>query len=79
MRRKSKTEAAATFRLELPEPPKEYEGSVADFVTDIRGADRVDMSPRDYEGTVWDQIEDRAGQRRLEQQANKSRALATWR
>lgn len=67
------------FKLELPEPPTRFEGSMADFCEDMRGADRVDMSPRAYEGTIWDDLADRRGQHRLTQQANKSRALATWR
>lgn len=65
--------------LELPETAKRYEGSITDFVDDLRGAERVDMSPRAYENSIWDDLADREGQRRLMQQANKSRALATWR
>lgn len=65
--------------LELPETAKRYEGSVTDFIDDLRGAERVDMAPRAYENTIWDSLADRVGQHRLTQQANKSRALATWR
>jgi len=67
------------FALELPEPPKTYEGSIEDWCADMRGAAEKDMSPRAFEGTVWDEIADRAGQRKLDQQAKKSKALATWR
>lgn len=68
-----------TIPLELPETATRYEGSLTDFVDDLRGAERVDMSPRDFERSIWDNLDDREGQRRLVQQANKSRALATWR
>lgn len=67
------------FDLELPEPPTRYEGSLADYVGDICGAERVGMAPRAFEGSIWDKMADRDGQLRLQQRANKSRALATWR
>jgi hypothetical protein len=65
--------------LELPSEPTRYEGSLADYIGDIRGACQYDMAPRAFEGTVWDQNEDRNGQMALVQRANKSRAQATWR
>ena len=71
--------ARTGFALELPEPPKTYEGSLEDWCADMRGAAEKDMSPRDYEGSIFDEIADHAGQRKLDQQAKKSKALATWR
>jgi hypothetical protein len=67
------------MRMDLPEEPTKYEGSVQDWIGDIRGACQHDMAPRDWEGTVWDKLEDAEGQRRIVQRANKSRAQATWR
>ena len=58
---------------------EKYENSFADMLADMRGAQQKDMSVKDWESSIWDEIDDRAGQRKLDQQAKKSKALATWR
>lgn len=79
MARKPANIAIEVYKPEFPEPNRKWEDSIDDYCADIRNAAQKGMTPRAWEGSIWDKLDDRAMQKKLDQQARKSKALATWR